>query len=68
MSREEIKPKPLLSGKDILGLGYMEGPIVGKILRSVEESQLERKLNTKEGALEFVKKEFKLPTPQTPSK
>ena len=60
LSKEEIKPKPLIGGRDILGLGHAEGPIIGKILKKVEELQLERKLETKEEALEWVKKKFKL--------
>ena len=59
LSREEIKPAPLLSGKDLLGLGYTEGPIIGKILRAVEEEQLERVLSNKYDALQWVKENFK---------
>ena len=60
LSREEIKPLPLIGGRDILALGYTEGPLIGKILKKAEELQLERKLQTKEEALEWVKKKFKL--------
>ena len=60
LSREEIKPTPLIGGRDILALGYTEGPLIGKILKKAEELQLERKLQTKEEALEWVKKKFKL--------
>lgn len=56
LTREEIKPVPLLNGRDILELGHKEGPVVGKILRAVEERQLEGTLRTKEEALEWVKK------------
>ena len=65
-SREEIRPAPLLSGKDILALGYPEGPLVGKILRQLEEAQLERKVSTKEEALQFVHDWARTP-PKTPS-
>ena len=54
-SREEIKPTPLLTGKDLLALGYAEGPMIGKLLRALEEAQLENKVLTRETALEFVK-------------
>ena len=54
LSKEEIKPTPLLTGKDILDLGHKEGPVIGKILKAVEEAQLERLLQTKEQALQWV--------------
>ena len=60
LSKEEIKPPPLIGGRDILALGYTEGPLIGKILKKTEELQLERKLQAKEEALEWVKKKFKL--------
>lgn len=56
LSREEIKPAPILSGKDLLSLGYLEGPKIGQILRSLEEQQLEGRVKTREEALEWVKK------------
>lgn len=60
LTREEIKPAPLLSGRDVLALGYPEGPLVGKILRAVEEAQLEGELSTKEEAIAWAqKKDFK---------
>ncbi len=59
MTREDIKPAPLIGGRDLLAAGYSEGPLVGKILRAVEERQLDRELKTREEALEWVQKEFK---------
>ncbi len=56
LTREEIKPKPLLGGREILALGYSEGPLIGKILRAVEEAQLEGEFFTKEQALDWVKR------------
>ncbi len=54
-SAEEIKPVPLLNGRDLLQMGYFEGPRVGQILRALEEAQLERKVRTREEAVEFVR-------------
>lgn len=59
LSREEIKPKPLITGRDLLSLGYQQGPLIGKILKSVEEAQLESLLVDKENALRWVKENFK---------
>ncbi|MBI4353540.1 MAG: CCA tRNA nucleotidyltransferase [Candidatus Omnitrophica bacterium] len=56
LGREEIRPKPLINGHDLLALGYAEGPVIGKILRMAEDAQLEGKLKSREEALEWVKK------------
>jgi poly(A) polymerase len=56
LSREEIKPTPLLTGTDLLRLGFKEGPVIGKVLRSLEEAQLERQILTREQALAWAKK------------
>ncbi|MCY3986005.1 MAG: HD domain-containing protein, partial [Candidatus Dadabacteria bacterium] len=52
--REEIKPHPLLSGRDLIDLGYSPGPVFSEILGQVEELQLENRLSSKEKAIEFV--------------
>lgn len=56
LSREEIRPTPLVTGHDLLGAGYTEGPLIGKALREIEEAQLEGKVSTKTQALEWAKK------------
>lgn len=57
---EEIRPKRLLTGDDLIALGYSPGPPFAKILTAVEDAQLEGKVKTKEAAVQFVKKEFPL--------
>ena len=56
--REEIKPPPLLSGQDLIDLGYSPGPVFSEILGRVEELQLENSLVSKEEALDFVLKNY----------
>ena len=56
--REEIKPPPLLSGQDLIDLGYSPGPVFSEILGKVEEFQLENRLVSKEEALDFVLKNY----------
>ncbi len=56
--REEIKPPPLLNGRDLIDLGYSPGPVFSKILGKVEELQLENRLSSKEEAVEFVLKNY----------
>ena len=56
---EEIKPPALISGKDLIELGYVPGPLFGKILGEAYDLQLENKLSTKEEAIEWVKINYK---------
>ena len=57
-SEEEIRPKPLLTGQDLIQLGYHPGPQFREMLSAVEDAQLEGSLHSREEALEFVRKEF----------
>jgi len=57
-STEEIKPEPLINGKDLINLGYKPGPIFKEILNAVEEAQLENQIETEEEALKFVMENF----------
>ena len=59
---EEIRPKPLLTGEDLIGLGYQPGPRFRDILSAVEDAQLEGTLHGKDGALDFVRREFPIST------
>ena len=57
-SEEDIKPEPLLNGKDLISMGYIPGPLFTKILNAVEEGQLEGNISTKNEAMEFVSGSF----------
>ncbi len=57
-SREEIMPRPLLKGEDLIGLGYQPGRQFRDILSAVEDAQLEGTLRGKDDALDFVRREF----------
>jgi poly(A) polymerase len=56
---EEIHPPKLLTGEDLLAMGYRQGPVFGQILATVEDAQLEGKIETKEEASQFVRSKFK---------
>lgn len=56
---EEIRPKPLMSGSDLIALGFTPGPRFKEILSAVEDQQLEGTLTTREEALGFVKSNFR---------
>ena len=55
---EEIRPKPLITGKDLIAAGYEPGPRFKEILGAVEDAQLEGKLASGQMAMEFVKNQF----------
>jgi poly(A) polymerase len=59
---EQIKPPPLIRGRDLLEIGYRPGPIYGKILDAVEERQLEGELTSREQALAWVARQYPLHT------
>ncbi|MGO9608142.1 MAG: CCA tRNA nucleotidyltransferase [Verrucomicrobiia bacterium] len=66
---EVVKPEPLLNGHDLLALGLTPGPMVGQILREVEELQLEERLKSRAEALEFAKSRVSAvpPSPDGPA-
>ena len=52
-------PTPkLIDGKDLIQLGFQPGPQFSEILRTIEDLALERKLSSKEEALEYVVRHF----------
>lgn len=53
---EQIKPPPLLRGKDLEAMGYSPGPSFGHALGLLEEAQLNEEIKTREEAEEFIKK------------
>jgi poly(A) polymerase len=56
ISKEQIAPPKLITGRDLISIGLSPGPLFGQILKSVEDAQLEGMLNTKEEALAYAKK------------
>lgn len=58
MRPEEISPRPVINGEDLIAMGYARGPIFGKILAAVEEEQLEERIQDRAAALSFVREKF----------
>ena len=56
---EVVRPARLVTGKDILDLGYAPGPIIGKIIADVEEAQLNGELHSRDEAISFVRRRFR---------
>jgi len=48
------KIEPMLEGRDLLDLGYKEGPRIGKILRILRMARLDGLVETREDEIEWV--------------
>jgi len=55
---ETIRPKPLITGRDLMSAGYEPGPRFKEILTAIEDAQLEGRLASHEAAMEYVRREF----------
>ena len=53
---EDVKPRT--TGRDLLEMGYKEGPIIGKILKALRKEVLDGRLKSKEEELEWVRRNF----------
>jgi len=60
MPPESIRPRPLITGQDLIDAGYEPVPRFKEILEAAEDAQLEGGLVSNEAALEFVKRTFPL--------
>lgn len=58
LAPEEIRPAPLISGDDLITLGYRPGPIFKEILKAAEDAQLDLLLHNHAEALEWVQRRF----------
>jgi poly(A) polymerase len=56
----QVRPPRLLSGDDLKDLGYTPGPEFQKILSTLEDAQLEEAVQTRDQALEFVRRHYPL--------
>jgi poly(A) polymerase len=53
-----LRPKPLVTGDDLIAAGYTPGPRFKEILAAVEDGQLDNRLQDPQQAMEFVRREF----------
>jgi hypothetical protein len=58
-SADDIAPAPLVSGDDLIGMGFSPGPLFKEILNTVEDEQLDGRLSTTQQAKEFVRENYK---------
>jgi poly(A) polymerase len=57
-SPEDLFPPRLISGEDLINLGFRPGPAFNHILTAVEDEQLEGRLTGRDAALAFVRSRF----------
>jgi poly(A) polymerase len=55
---EQVRPPRLVSGSEVLEMGFPPGPPVGRVLNAVEEAQLNGEVGSKEDALAFIEARF----------
>jgi poly(A) polymerase len=59
---EEVHPVRLLTGDDLIGLGFRPGPEFREILDAAEDAQLEGSITTHADALIWVRKYYQAPS------
>jgi poly(A) polymerase len=50
-----LKPEPLITGADLIAAGYEPGPEFSKMLRLVEDAQLDGRIETAGEAMDLVR-------------
>ena len=58
LKKEYLRPPALLTGNDLIALGFTPGPLFREILAAVEDAQLEGQLDSYQAALRFVQRKF----------
>jgi poly(A) polymerase len=53
-----VRPKALITGRELIAAGYRPGPGFKEMLREVEDAQLEGKIETEDEALRLVAERF----------
>jgi poly(A) polymerase len=59
---EHVRPKPLITGRELIAAGYQPGVEFKEMLRVVEDAQLEGAIATAEEALKLVRERFGKPS------
>lgn len=57
---DDLHPPRLLTGNDVIAMGFSPGETIGEILHALEEEQLEGRIRTPDEAKDFVGKNWKM--------
>jgi poly(A) polymerase len=55
MPEEAVRPKPLITGRELIAAGYKPGAAFKQMLRAVEDAQLEGTIATEEEAMRLIR-------------
>jgi poly(A) polymerase len=55
---DEVRPPRLLTGNDLIAMGFRPGPAFKEILQAVEDAQLEGAVGSREAAIALVEERF----------
>ena len=58
MPEETVRPRPLITGRELIAAGYAPGAGFKEMLRAVEDAQLEGTIGTPDEALQLVRERF----------
>jgi poly(A) polymerase len=61
-ANQPLIPPPLITGADLISLGFKPGPAFKEMLESVQTGQLEGMLGSREEALAWIQKRYSKPT------
>ncbi|MGC2614258.1 MAG: CCA tRNA nucleotidyltransferase [Terracidiphilus sp.] len=62
LPEEEIRPMPLLTGRELIAAGYTPGPLFKEMLHAIEDAQLEGAITTPEQAMTLLREKFGSPS------
>ncbi len=55
---EQVRPPRLLTGEDLIQMGFRPGPLFKEILQAVEDAQLEGTVGSREAAVSLVRERY----------
>jgi poly(A) polymerase len=58
LPEEEVRPAPLLTGRELIAAGYVPGPVFKLMLQTIEDAQLEGVIMSAEDAMALVRSKF----------
>jgi poly(A) polymerase len=58
MPEETLRPKPLITGRELIAAGYKPGAGFKEMLRAVEDAQLEGSIGSEDEAMRLVRERF----------
>lgn len=56
MSAEQLEPPPLVTGRDLIEMGYRPGPLFGRVLDAVRTAQLDGEVSTPHEARQLARR------------